>query len=72
MTENRRNELEQYRQTLAEKDQQRELTGQLVDGIRQIEDGLKQSIRIGESAPEMVTAHASRGRGSPKRLAVRR
>lgn len=72
MTKERRQELEQTRYQLELKDQQRELNGRLIDGIQQIEEGLKKPIKV-EDIPEMVMAGKGKGgKGAPKRLAVRR
>jgi len=49
-------------------DQQREMTGQLIDGIQQIQQKLAKPQSAREPLHEMVMA----GRGKPKRLAVRR
>jgi small subunit ribosomal protein S35 len=73
MTNQRANELARYRQQLAERDQQKELAGKLIDGIKQIEASIAAAVVPEQGAlPEMVMA----GRGSkgkaPKRLAVRR
>lgn len=69
ITEDRRIELIKYRQDIALKDQQRELAGQLVDGIKQIEQGLAKQEPIRASLPDMIMA--ARG-GKQKRVTVRR
>jgi small subunit ribosomal protein S35 len=69
ITEERRIELIKYRQGMVMKDQQRELAGQLVDGIKQIEQGLAKQEPIRQSLPEMV--QAVRGIKG-KRVSVRR
>ncbi|KAG4417454.1 hypothetical protein IFR04_009407 [Cadophora malorum] len=68
LTEARKQELHQYRQAMMLKDQQKEITGQLIDGIKQIEEGLKQPISLGDALPEPVMT----GRGKGKKVAVRR
>jgi small subunit ribosomal protein S35 len=67
MTEQRRIELAQYRQALEERDKQLELAEQLVDGIKQIEEGLARQEPIREALPEMLLG-ARRG----KKVGVRR
>lgn len=49
------------------KDQQREITGQMIDGINQIEAGLRQKLMTDEAVPEPVML-----RGKSKKVAVRR
>ncbi|KAE9377957.1 hypothetical protein N431DRAFT_479089 [Stipitochalara longipes BDJ] len=71
VTEQRRVELVQYRQAIAEKDQQLELAEQLVDGIKQIEEGLAKQQPIRESLPEMLLA-ARRPGAKGKKVGVRR
>lgn len=68
VTEQRREELIKYRQAMTLKDQQREITGQLIDGIKQIEEGLRKPLAVNEELPEPVMA----GRGKGKKVAVRR
>ncbi|KAH7419910.1 putative 37S ribosomal protein S24, mitochondrial [Cadophora sp. MPI-SDFR-AT-0126] len=68
LTEARKQELQQYRQAMVLKDQQKEITGQLIDGIKQIEEGLKQSISLDDALPDPVMI----GRGKGKKVAVRR
>ena len=68
LTEQRRIELARYRQAIAEKDAQLELSEGLVDGIQQIEEGLAKQQPIRESLPEMLLA----GRRPGKRVGVRR
>lgn len=71
MTEERAAELAQYREQTALKDQQRMLTGQIVDGIKRIEEALAKPAPEKEALPEM--AMAGRGaRGNQRRLTVRR
>jgi small subunit ribosomal protein S35 len=73
MTEERRQELVAYRQQNALKDQQRELTGQLIDGIKQIEEGLARPAPVREALPEMVMAGRGGGNAAKgKRVTVRR
>jgi small subunit ribosomal protein S35 len=71
MTEARRTELEEYRNRLAVKERQRQVSGQLIDGIRQIEEGLRKPAQV-ETEPEMVVVGKGKGKGAPKRLTVRR
>lgn len=68
LTEARKQELHQYRQAMISKDQQKEITGQLIDGIKQIEEELRQKISLPEALPEPVMM----GRGKGKKVAVRR
>ncbi|KAE8445319.1 hypothetical protein EG329_013557 [Mollisiaceae sp. DMI_Dod_QoI] len=71
ITTQRKKELEQYRQQVAMKDQQREIAGHIINGIMQIEEGLKKSVAAREELPEMIMAGSeSKTRG--KRVAVRR
>lgn len=65
LTDERRQELAQYRLDMAQKDQNLELKGQLVDGIKQIEEVKARPI-VQEALPEMVMA------GKGKKVAVRR
>ena len=68
LTEQRRIELVQYRQAVVDKDAQLELSERLVDGIKQIEEGLAKQQPIRESLPEMLLA----GRRPGKKVGVRR
>jgi small subunit ribosomal protein S35 len=68
MTNERRQELANYRQQMSLKDQQLEVAGQLIDGIRQIEDSLAKAAPVRDAIPEMVMA----GQGKGKKVAVRR
>lgn len=69
ITEERRIELAKYRQDIALRDQQRELAGRLVDGVKQIEQGLAKQEPIRQSQPEMIQAvRGTKG----KRVTVRR
>lgn len=69
MTEERVAELEAYRKEIEMKDMQKEVTGQIVDGVRLIEEALKKSPRVREALPEMARAgRAAKG----KRVAMRR
>ena len=71
MTEERAAELAQYREQTAQKDRQRMLAGQIVDGVKQIEAALAKPALQREALPEMVMA--GRGaRGNQKRVTVRR
>lgn len=67
LTEARKQELHQYRQAMVMKDQQREITGQMIDGINQIEAGLRQKLMTDEAVPEPVML-----RGKSKKVAIRR
>jgi small subunit ribosomal protein S35 len=71
MTEQRRIELDQYRQAIAEKHKQLEFAEQLVDGIKQIEEGLAKQEPIRESLPDMLLG-ARRPGLKGKRVSVRR
>ena len=70
LTEERREELAKYRQGMALKDQQREIAGHLIDGVRQIEQELAKPPKVTNAVPELVAA--GRGKGSGKRVSVRR
>jgi small subunit ribosomal protein S35 len=60
-----------YRQAITLKDRQRELAGQLVDGIQQIEEGLAKQEPVRESLPEMMMT--ARGiKGKQRKVTVRR
>ncbi len=61
-------ELVKYRQGLAAKDAQLELSERLIDGIKQIEAGLDKQEPIRESLPEMLLT----GKRPGKRVGVRR
>ncbi len=71
ITEERRIELIKYRQAISLKDQQRELAGQLVDGIQQIEEDLAKQPSTRESLPDMIMA-ARGSKGKQKKVTVRR
>ena len=68
LTEERRAELARYRQEAELKDQSKLLSGQLVDGVKQIEQAFTK--RAPEALPEMVMAGGTKGRG--KTVSVRR
>lgn len=72
MTKERRIELTKYRHQIATQDQQREIAGQLLDGIKQIEEALAKPVPLREAVPEMIMA----GKGGKiikgKKVAVRR
>jgi small subunit ribosomal protein S35 len=68
MTDERRQDLARYRQQISLKDQQLEVAGQLIDGVRQIEEGLAKAKLVREALPEMVMA----GKGKGKKVAIRR
>ncbi|KAI9740874.1 MAG: 37S ribosomal protein S24, mitochondrial [Claussenomyces sp. TS43310] len=72
MTDQRRAELEAVRQQAQLTDQQRALSGAIVDGMQQIQDSLtKKSIAAAaEPVPEMIMA--GKGKGKGKKVAVRR
>lgn len=65
MTAKRKAELEEYRRQSALQDQQREISGRLIDGMMQIEEGLNKPKDFSEEPiPEMAMAG--------KRVAIRR
>ena len=73
MTSQRRVELERYRQEQALKDQQRQVSGLLVDGLKQIEEGLAKQVPLRrESLAEMVMASKGGAKKGGKRVSVRR
>ncbi|KAI6710866.1 hypothetical protein JHW43_006597 [Diplocarpon mali] len=60
VTEERRQQLEKYRQAAVLKDQKREITGRLIDGVKQIQEELRRKPKdLGDLLPEPVLA----GRG---------
>lgn len=67
VTEKRQQELDQYRQAMVLKDQGRAITGKLVDGIKQIEEGLRKRVNLGTVLPEPVMV----GKGG-KKVGVKR
>lgn len=73
MTPERERELANHRRQLAHKDEQKMLAGELVDGIKLIEQRLSQIIPE-ESMSDMVMAGKPglKGGKAPKRMAVRR
>lgn len=71
MTDERRQELGRYRQAMTVKDQEREITGQLVDGIRQIEEGMRRAVAAKNATPELVMAGKG-ATGKGKKVSVRR
>ena len=71
ITEQRRIELIGYRQALAKRSQKVELSGQLVDGVKQIEEGLAKQERMKEPLADMLLA-AQRPGVKGKRVSVRR
>jgi len=71
MTKERRAELEKIRANAELRDQRRMLTGQLVDGIKQIEEAFSKVVAQPTAVPEMVMAgKGAKGRG--KRIAIKR
>jgi small subunit ribosomal protein S35 len=71
MTARRRAELISLRENAELRDQRRLLTGQLVDGVKQIEDAWSKSPAQPTALPEM--AMAGKGiRAKGKRIAVKR
>jgi hypothetical protein len=68
MTDKRREELANYRLQMEQKDQKLELEGQLIDGIKQIEQVIARPAAQ-EALPEMVLAG---GKAKGKKVAVRR
>lgn len=74
LTDERREQLTQYRLQMEKKDQILELEGQLVDGIKKIETVISRPIAK-EALPEMVLAggkSTAGGKGKGKKVAVRR
>jgi hypothetical protein len=71
LTDQRREELANYRSQLEQKDQKLELEGQLVDGIRQIEAVMARPVAQ-EALPEMVMAGSRGGKAKGKKVAVKR
>ena len=69
MTRERGEQLARLRENAELRDQRRELTGQLVDGIKQIEESWTKA-PAPAPVPEMVMA--GKGKGKQKRLAVKR
>lgn len=72
MTAERRVELAKLRENAELRDQRRMLTGQLVDGIKQIEEAWAKGPVQPAALPEMVMAGGKGAKGKGKRLAVRR
>jgi hypothetical protein len=68
MTDKRREELANYRLQMEQKDQKLELEGQLIDGIKQIEQVIARPAAQ-EALPEMVLAG---GKAKGNKVAVRR
>ena len=72
MTGERKEELAKLRANAELRDQRRLLTGQLVDGVKQIEDAFSKIAAQPVAVPEMVIAgKGAKGKGN-KRLAVKR
>jgi len=71
MTEERQEELVKYRLGMKFLDQQREVSGNLVDGVRQIEEELAKPPPPRRAAPEMVMAGRG-GSAKGKKVVVRR
>jgi uncharacterized protein YPO0396 len=71
MTRERQAELKKLRENAELRDQRRLLTGQLVDGIKQIEEAFSKVAAQPAALPEMVMAGKS-GKGKGKKVAVRR
>ena len=65
MTEERKQELAQIQGESLRRDSVRELTGQVMDGIKQIQEGMARASLVKELLPEM----AVKGK---KKVAVRR
>ncbi|KAF4636342.1 hypothetical protein G7Y89_g1733 [Cudoniella acicularis] len=70
MTDERRDELNRYRQYAEVFDQKRVATGQLVDGVKQIQEAYAARKAITEELPELVMAKGAKPKG--KRVAVKR
>jgi len=68
MTDERREELSKYRLQMEQRDQKLELEGQLIDGIKQIEQVMARPVAQ-EALPERVLAG---GKAKGKKVAVRR
>ena len=71
MSEERKAELEKVRANAELRDQRRLLTGQPVDGIKQIEEAFSKVAAQPVAAPEMVMAGKG-GKGKARRLTVSR
>ncbi|TVY34131.1 37S ribosomal protein S24, mitochondrial [Lachnellula subtilissima] len=73
LTDERREQLAQYRLQMEQKDQKLELEGQLVDGLKQIEQVISRPIAE-VALPEMVLAggKVAGGKAKGKKVAVRR
>jgi len=74
LTDERREQLAQYRLQMEQKDQKLELGGQLVDGIKQIEQVISRHVPE-KALPEMVLAggkSTAGGKAKGKKVAVRR
>lgn len=69
MTRERRAELDKLRENAALRDQRRLLTGQLVDGVKQIQEAFAKAPAQPVALPEMAMAG---GKGRGKRVAVKR
>jgi hypothetical protein len=71
MTEERQAALAEYRETAAALDEQRMLQGQLVDGVRRIEEAFAKPERVAETLPGIDVALKT-GRAKGRTVAVRR
>jgi small subunit ribosomal protein S35 len=60
LTDKRKEQLEAYRQNLVAKDMQRQIEGQLMDGIEIIQKALAKPAVPTEALPEMVKAGGKR------------
>lgn len=70
MTEARQAALEEHRQKTAAIDEQRMLAGQLVDGVKRIEDAFSKPELVAETLPGIDAHRAGKGKG--RTVAVRR
>ena len=72
MTEARQAELAKFRENAELRDQRRMLTGQLVDGIKQIEEAWAKGPAQPTALPEMAVVGGKGAKGKGKRVAIRR
>lgn len=72
MTKERQAALAEYRQKLVANDQQRMLEGQLVDGVKRIEEALATPAMAMAEALPGIDAPLKVGRGKGRTVAVRR
>jgi small subunit ribosomal protein S35 len=73
LTAERKAELARYREAAAAKDQQRLLAGQLMDGVKQIEDAWARiPVAAKEALPEMIMAGKGPRGQKGKKVGIRR